>query len=72
MPGLTEILVVVAVIAILFGAKKIPQMANSLGRSLSEFKRGRKEGEKIVKELEAEVKEMDVELKKSINEAKNG
>ena len=72
MPGLPEILLIVAVLAILFGAKKIPQMANSLGRSLSEFKRGRKEGEKIVKELEAEVKDIDAEIKKSVNEVVNG
>lgn len=43
--GLTEILVIVLVIVLLFGAKRIPDLARSLGRSISEFKKGRKEGQ---------------------------
>ncbi|HLB62540.1 MAG TPA: twin-arginine translocase TatA/TatE family subunit [Actinomycetota bacterium] len=42
--GPTEILIIVALIALLFGAKRIPELARSLGRSQSEFKRGIKEG----------------------------
>lgn len=42
--GAPEILVIVAVIALLFGAKKIPELARSLGRSQSEFKKGLREG----------------------------
>ena len=36
--------VVLFVIIFLFGAKKIPDLARSLGRSSSEFKRGMGEG----------------------------
>jgi len=40
-----NILVVVAVIAVvLFGAKKLPEMARSAGRAQGEFKKGLKEG----------------------------
>lgn len=39
-----EWLVVLAIIVLLFGAKKLPDLARSLGRSSSEFKRGMKEG----------------------------
>jgi sec-independent protein translocase protein TatA len=42
--GAPEILIVLLVIVILFGAKKLPELARSLGRSSSEFKRGLKEG----------------------------
>lgn len=42
--GMTEILLILLVLMILFGAKRIPDLARSLGRSLSEFKRGRREG----------------------------
>jgi sec-independent protein translocase protein TatA len=42
--GPTEILIVLLVIVILFGAKKLPDLARSLGRSSSEFKKGLKEG----------------------------
>ena len=41
-PG--EIILVVVVIVLLFGAKKIPDLARSLGKSLSEFKKGQQEG----------------------------
>jgi sec-independent protein translocase protein TatA len=39
-----EWLVVILVIVVLFGAKKLPELARSLGRSSSEFKKGLKEG----------------------------
>lgn len=43
-PG--ELLIVVAVILLLFGAQKIPQLMRSMGSGLTEFKRGVREGEK--------------------------
>lgn len=42
--GLSEILVILIVVILLFGAKRIPDLARSLGRSISEFKKGRDEG----------------------------
>ncbi len=44
MPGVGELLVVAVIIIVLFGAKKLPQLARSLGSSLSAFKKGRQEG----------------------------
>jgi len=41
-PG--EILLILAVLLLLFGATRIPQIARSLGRSASEFKKGIREG----------------------------
>ena len=41
--GITEILIILLVLILLFGAKRIPDLARSLGRSLSEFKKGRAE-----------------------------
>jgi len=43
MPGPTETIVVIFVFLLLFGAKKLPELARSLGRSLNEFKRGQTE-----------------------------
>jgi sec-independent protein translocase protein TatA len=40
MPGGTEWLVIAGVIVLLFGAKKLPELARSLGRSTREFKKG--------------------------------
>ncbi|MDD5484368.1 MAG: twin-arginine translocase TatA/TatE family subunit [Kiritimatiellae bacterium] len=41
--GWTEILVILLIILLLFGAKRLPDLARSLGKSLREFKKGRDE-----------------------------
>jgi len=46
MTGWQEILLVLVVILLLFGAKKLPELARSLGKSMGEFKKGKAEGEK--------------------------
>lgn len=41
--GMPEILVILLVILLFFGAKRLPDLARSLGKSLREFKKGRDE-----------------------------
>jgi sec-independent protein translocase protein TatA len=43
-PSGTEWLVILAVVLLLFGARKLPELARSLGRSTKEFKTGLREG----------------------------
>ena len=43
--GAGEIILILLVILILFGAKKIPELAKGLGKGMSEFKKGLKEVE---------------------------
>lgn len=45
-PGIWQVVIVAAVIAVLFGAKKIPELARSLGKAKGEFKKGLIEGER--------------------------
>ncbi|MCA9177868.1 MAG: twin-arginine translocase TatA/TatE family subunit [Planctomycetales bacterium] len=40
MPGPTEMIVVLVVCLLLFGAEKLPQLGKSLGGSMHAFKRG--------------------------------
>ena len=42
--GWQEILLILLVVLLLFGAKRIPEIARSLGKGVKEFKKGIKEG----------------------------
>ncbi len=44
--GGPELLIILVIILLLFGAKRLPELSRSLGKSLSEFKKGRQEGMK--------------------------
>ena len=44
--GPTEVMITLFIIILLFGAKKLPELARSMGKSLGEFKKGRAEGER--------------------------
>ncbi len=48
--GWQEIVVIVLVVLLLFGARRIPELMRSLGRGVREFKEGMKEIEKDVRE----------------------
>lgn len=41
--GLTELLIIMVVILLLFGAKRIPEVAGSMGKGIREFKKGMNE-----------------------------
>jgi sec-independent protein translocase protein TatA len=56
--GTTEIILIVAVIFLLFGASRLPQLAKSLGQSRKAFKEGMREAEE----------EFEMERKKELAE----
>ena len=39
-PGPTELIIILVVILLLFGAKRIPELAKGLGTGMKEFKKG--------------------------------
>lgn len=65
--GFTEILLILVVILLLFGAKRIPELAKALGRASNEYKKAKevfkKESEDLMEtveqraEVEAKVKQ---------------
>jgi sec-independent protein translocase protein TatA len=59
MPGWPETLFILVVIVLLFGAKKLPELARGIGQSLGEFKKARDEFEREVRKstTDLEVKE---------------
>jgi sec-independent protein translocase protein TatA len=52
--GAGEIILILLVILILFGAKKIPELAQGLGKGMREFKKSLKEVEEDIKVSEQE------------------
>jgi len=56
--GSTEIILIIVVLMILFGAKKIPEFARGIGQAGSEFKKGLKGEPEAKKEKEEPKKEV--------------
>lgn len=46
MPGWPEIVFILVIVVLLFGAKKLPELARGLGQSLGEFKKAKDEFER--------------------------
>jgi sec-independent protein translocase protein TatA len=54
LPGGPELLIVLFVLVLLFGANKIPKLARSTGQAMGEFRRGREEIEEELNEVAGE------------------
>lgn len=67
--GGPEIAVIFVVVLLLFGAKKIPELARGLGKSMGEFKRARDEFEDEIKMAEMEVSTEETKTKTKTKEA---
>ena len=53
-------IIIFVVILLLFGAKKIPELARGLGKSMGEFKKARDEFEREITKAEDDVKIREV------------
>jgi sec-independent protein translocase protein TatA len=57
MIGTWEIVAIVAVVVLLFGGKKIPELMKGIGKGVKSFKQGMNEVEKEIKEIDDTPKE---------------
>jgi len=57
MLGAQELIPIFAIIVLLFGASKLPELARSMGSSVGEFKKAQKESEQNLREFEKSLKE---------------
>ncbi len=62
MPSMPELLVVLAIVVLLFGAKKIPDLAKGMGKGIKDFKKAIKEDDEEPKEI-AKTEDTKVEAK---------
>jgi sec-independent protein translocase protein TatA len=57
--GIPEILLILLILLLLFGARRLPEIAKGLGKSVKEFKKG-------MKDVEEDVKKEDDSNKKNL------
>ncbi len=68
MPSMPELLIVLAIVVLLFGAKKIPDLAKGMGKGIKDFKKAIKEDDEEPKEIakkDTDTVETKIEEKKS-------
>jgi sec-independent protein translocase protein TatA len=54
--GGQEMIVIFLIVLLLFGAKKLPELARGVGKSMGEFKKAREDFEKEITRSEEEVR----------------
>ncbi len=47
MPGPTEIIVILVIVLVLFGSKKLPEIGTGIGRAINNFKKATTEQDEI-------------------------
>jgi len=55
-PGPTEWVLILVIVLVLFGAKKLPELARSLGQSMNEFRKAREEFDKELRQAGQDMK----------------
>jgi len=74
MPSMPELLVILAIVVLLFGAKKIPDLAKGIGKGIKDFKKAVREDDDEVaqtKELKDSAKKEDVATANTTNKTED-
>jgi len=62
MPGGPELLIILGIVVLLFGAKKIPELAKGFGQGIKNFKKEMKEDDEVVATTEPKKVEKNEEV----------
>jgi sec-independent protein translocase protein TatA len=66
----SEIFIVMLVVLLLFGSKKIPELAKGLGKGMKEFKRATEDIKKELHESTSEIRETANEFRRDLDDVK--
>jgi len=61
MPRMPELLIILAIVVLLFGAKKIPDLAKGMGQAIKGFKKEMREEDEVVASKEIDEKKTSSE-----------
>ena len=56
-PGFSELVIIMVIVFVIFGAGKLPQLGEGLGKGIRNFRSGIKESPKKIEELTSSEKE---------------
>ena len=62
-PSVQQLLIILLIVVLLFGAKKIPELAKGVGKGIKTFKKEMEEDDepqKVEKKMEQEVKDAEI------------
>jgi len=59
MPGMSEWLIILLVVVLLFGGKKIPELMRGIGKGVKEFKNAANETDEVKKEINQASSDID-------------
>lgn len=63
MPGAPEILLILVIVLLIFGGKKIPELMKGLGKGVREFKKGMEDIKDIKSDIEKPVGKQTEDVK---------
>ena len=63
--GGQEIIIIFLIVLLLFGAKKLPELARGIGKSMGEFKKAREDFEREITRAETDVRVKEAPGKES-------